>query len=187
MPPDRTRKSNEARKTAERKVLARRTEIEVVEMLPCTHCQTHGRKCVVSPDEGKSRCSECVWRGIKCDVEGIPVRDWAALEREEERIRSARQAAVELMAITSARLARLEKQQEFLRKRGLEMLRRGLLTLDELDTVEEAERLASVSTVVSSAPTDELPEFDVFGGLSPSFWNRPALGAVDGTPPISHD
>jgi hypothetical protein len=179
MPPDRTRK------TAERKALAKRIEIEGVEMSPCTHCEKHGRKCIVSPDDDKSRCSECVWRGIKCDVEGIPVRDWAALEREEERIRSARQAAVELMAITSARLARLEKQQEFLRKRGRDMLRRGLQTLDELDTVEEEERQASSSVHASSAPIDELPEFDVFGGLSQSFWDHPHLGVAVETPPTT--
>lgn len=184
MPPDRTKKGTEARKTAERKALAKRIEIEGVEMSPCTHCEKHDRKCVISPDDDKSRCSECVWRGIKCDVEGIPVRDWAALEREEERIRSARQAAVELMAITSARLARLEKQQEFLRKRGRDMLRRGLSTLDELDTAEEEERQASASTAAPTAPI-ELPEFDIYGGLSQSFWDHPSLGAVGEMPPTT--
>ncbi len=39
-----------------------------------------------------------------------------------------------------ARVRRLEKQQELLRSRGAEMLRRGLQTLDELDEVEETER-----------------------------------------------
>ena len=44
------------------------------------------------------------------------------------------------MAITSARLAHLEKQQEFLCRRGRDMLRRGFYTLDELEAVEEKER-----------------------------------------------
>ncbi|KFY32529.1 hypothetical protein V493_00105 [Pseudogymnoascus sp. VKM F-4281 (FW-2241)] len=167
MPPDRTKKGIETRKTAERKALAKRIEIEGVEMSPCTHCEKHGRKCIVSPDDDKSRCSK-------------------SLEREEERIRSARQAAVELIAVTSACLARLEKQQEFLRKRGRDMLRRGLSTLDELDEAEEAERQASASSAASSAPTSELPEFDAFSGLSQSFWDHPSLGAVDGILPLNH-
>lgn len=184
MPPDRTKKGTDNRKTAERKALAKRIEVEGVEMSPCTHCETHKRTCVVSPDDDKNRCSECVWRGIKCDVEGIPVRDWAALEREEERIRSARQAAVELMAITSARLARLEKQQEFLRKRGRDMLRRGLSTLDELDAAEEKERQSSASAA-PSVPLIELPEFDIYEGLSQGFWNPSLQGVACETPPTT--
>jgi hypothetical protein len=37
-------------------------------------------------------------------------------------------------------MQRLEKQQQFLKKKGADMLRRGLQTLDELDEVEARER-----------------------------------------------
>jgi hypothetical protein len=135
-----------------------------------------------------SRCSECVWGGFKCDVEGIPVRDWVTLEREEERIRSERQAAVQLMAITSARLARLEKQQEFLRKRGREMLRRGLDTLDQLDAEEQKEKDAAeaVEQAGKEAESEEQalvtaaaagPSYDLFAPYSPGWWGF--AGAAD--------
>jgi hypothetical protein len=79
------------------------------------------------------------------------VRDWDALEREEERIRVARREAVELLARTSAKLARLDKQQEFLRRRGRDMLRRGLKTMDELDEVEEKEKTEAAQRASAEA------------------------------------
>jgi hypothetical protein len=179
MPADRSKKA------LERKALAKRIESLGVEMSPCSNCERHARKCVVSSHDS-SRCSECVWHGIKCDVEGIPVRDWETLEREEERIRSARQAAVELMAVTSARLARLEKQQEFLRRRGRDMLRRGFRTLDELEAVEEKERQDEKAKQVEPTTTssvEEFPELDIYGGLSPSFWQ--GLDVVGGMSSIA--
>ena len=88
------------------------------------------------------------------------------------------------MAITSARLARLERQQEFLRKRGRDMLRRGLQTLDELDAAEEKEQQVPSSSTGPSPPP-VFPEFDVFGGLSQSFWELPPPGASVGTPPTT--
>ena len=85
------------------------------------------------------------------------------------------------MAITSARLARLEKQQEFLRKRGREMLKRGLQTLDELDAMEEKEQQEAAKKHDEPVATSAaLPEFDPFGGLSPSFWET--WGGDVGTP-----
>jgi hypothetical protein len=81
-----------------------------------------------------------------------------------------------VQAENMARIRHLEKQQEFLRRRGKDMLRRGLRTLDELDEVEEKEkrdreeleRIASSRMQLNAAPlsTEELLVFD-----SPSFWN----------------
>lgn len=103
-----------------------------IEMSPCSFCERNDKKCIVV-GEGSTRCSECARSGKKCDVEGIPVDDWESLEREEQRIENERE-------VTLARLLRLDKQQQFLKRRGREMLKRGLKTLDELDAEEERER-----------------------------------------------
>ena len=110
---------------------------------------------------------------------GIPQSDWSALEREEQRIRREKKE-------TLAKLLRLERQEEFLRERGMKMLRRGLKTLDELDEVEEKERKEREETERQAAPPnpgasgDLFPDpFEGYSGaafgadlpLSPSSWD----------------
>jgi hypothetical protein len=110
-------------------------------MTPCTSCNNHGRTCVVLNEQSK-RCGECVRRGYNCDVVGPSDGDWRALEREEERLAFETRLTREAVATAMAKLKRLELQRDLLKKRGAEMLRRGLQTLDELDAVEEEERKA---------------------------------------------
>ena len=171
MPPARNKKFKE------RIELAQRIESRGVEMSPCSLCEKTNRTCLVS--EGSSRCSECVRRGQKCDVEGIPAGDWLSLEREEERLNTEEAKATATMIETSARLARLQKQKKLLRSRARDMLRRGLKTLDELDAAEEAERLererASRETNVLGPVISEAVDLAAVLGLSdldpdPSFW-----------------
>jgi hypothetical protein len=51
-------------------------------------------------------------------------------------------------------IKRLEKQQEFLKSKGKDMVRRGLKTLDELEEVEERERqIETEHTAVKAAAT----------------------------------
>src|SRR5436190_13464390 len=104
--------SGDNRKTVERKALACKIEQFGIEMSLCSHCTRHNRVCRVLPDSGESRqCSSCVFYGFKCDVEGVLVRDWATLEKEEERLKAERCIALDTIAIASACLSRLEKQQ----------------------------------------------------------------------------
>lgn len=134
MPPERT-----AQKKQERETLSLRIKTSGYTMPPdskCAPCLRHGRRCIVLPRDS-GRCSECVWRGFSCDagVRGVSASDWSSLEKEEQRIRAEKKA-------TLAKLLRLERQEEFLRERGMKMLRRGLSSLDELDAVESVERAA---------------------------------------------
>ena len=95
------------------------------------------------------------------------------MEREEEL------ASTELLALQVqlnekiARLMRLRKQRLAVVKRGHEMVRRGLKSMDELEAAErsESEQVASVvQSVEAFAPTDwstvGLEEFD-FSSLLP--------------------
>jgi adenine-specific DNA glycosylase len=140
-------------------------------MSPCSLCEKTNRTCLVS--EGSSRCSECVRRGQKYDVEGIPAGDWLSLEREEERLNAEEAKATATMIKTLARLARLQKQKRLLRSRARDMLRRGLKTLDELDEAEEKERLEAEAQAQLDVAMRN-PTSDLFSdlGLDPDdpFW-----------------
>jgi hypothetical protein len=120
-----------SKKLKERLELARQINNWGTEMPPCSYCERNDRKCCVA--ESSTRCGECVRRGQKCDVEGPSLSDWASLEREEQRLQSEKTEAL-------AKVMRLERQQQFLRQRGKDMLKRGLKTMDELDAAEEKER-----------------------------------------------
>jgi hypothetical protein len=139
MPCVRSDKTKE-RKLKEQSALADRILITGFDMFPCSNCERNNRSCVASSEERSAKCSECACRAIRCDVEGIPVGDWDALSREETRLKNERDAAFQLMEESMARVKRLEKQQEFLKRKGKDMLRRGLKTMDELDEAEEKER-----------------------------------------------
>lgn len=114
--------------------------------------------------------------------------DWSSLEREEKRIRQERKE-------TLAKLLRLDKQEEFLRTRGIAMLRRGLRTLDELDAAEEKERkekeakkaadlqTAQAAEMVMPSYAEGDPEVAFLADLPADFWVD--LGYVGGTPQAS--
>jgi len=63
-------------------------------MFLCSRCKKQNLKYVVSDKENSGRCSKYVLQGASCDVKGIPVRKWHALEVEEERLEREREAAL---------------------------------------------------------------------------------------------
>jgi hypothetical protein len=160
MPPTRTNKRNNhirsvesERKSLESAALAERilsSGFEMTGELRCSSCIRQGRECIVS---GLSRrCASCVQLGLgSCDVMGPSAADWARLKREEERLAAEETAAfaefLRLKALETealARALRLRKQQASLKTRGLEMMRRGVNSVDALDALEAQERLVSV-------------------------------------------
>jgi hypothetical protein len=64
-----------------------------------------------------------------------------------------------------ARVRELKLRQQELRERGIEMLCRGIKTLDELDKVEEKERL-EVAAQAQSATEVQDPTSDLFDDLN---------------------
>jgi len=178
-------------KIKERVELADRINDIGSEMSPCTNCEKRGRKCVAATMESR-RCSECVRRGLKCDVDGPSAGDWAAIRREEDRL------ATELKETLSKQL-RIMKQQELLRSRASDMLRRGLKTLDELDEAEDreqkeaeeraaAEHHATAAAVTSNRFSPSLVAYADGDPLAASFdWDAwlAACGNPEGAPSSS--
>jgi hypothetical protein len=131
--------ADSARKKREQCALADRIDRVGIEMLQCSFCEKNGKTCIVSSANSR-RCSECIRVGKKCDVDGPSVGDWKSLEDAETRLDAETEKAEAAMTEVMARLTRLRKQRKFLKRRGAEMLRRGLKSMDELEEVEEKER-----------------------------------------------
>jgi hypothetical protein len=158
-------------KYKERVELALRIEQSGFEMPACSYCERNNRSCIVASNDS-GRCSECVRRGARCDVEGPSSGDFQSLLREEERLSRERKE-------TLAKLLRLDRQQEFLRTKGREMLRRGLKTMDELDEAEEKEKQerekenAARAAETTAAPEQADPFADLgleYPLLPPEVW-----------------
>jgi hypothetical protein len=102
------------------------------------------------------------------------------LEEDEAKAEEEAELLAEAAAKISARIKRIRTQKRFLRVREKEMLRRGLASLDELDALEEEERLAS--NPVETLPVDfdasrEAP-MDSEGLLDPVSFDFPSPGNV---------
>ena len=65
--------------------------------------------------------------------------NWMAIECQENALEELEERAAAQAQEAIARVARLRKQCRFLRKRKIEMARRGLRFLDDLDTTEAKE------------------------------------------------
>jgi hypothetical protein len=144
------------RKRKEHDRLARRVELLNLEMIPCSFCKKYNMKYIAAPES--SRCSEYVRRGRKCDMEGIPIGDWDSLECKEECLCIEKEITFQAVQAGLACIQRLEKQQQFLKKKGADMLKQGLQTLDKLDKVEAREKeekeVQEHAAVNSAAPAD---------------------------------
>ncbi len=182
-----TMSSSKHTKIKERKLLADRITREGVEMPSCSRCEKRGLRCLASASS--KRCNECVRSNSRnCDVSGPSASDWQSLQKEEDRLRLETRMTREAVATAMARLNRLEQQQDLLKTRGAEMLRRGLKTLDELEEVEERERQEAEAHVHLASPSitnsgGVAPEHDYLSALSPGFFDR--WGVDGGTPPAT--
>ncbi|KAM0124397.1 hypothetical protein ACHAO1_011058 [Botrytis cinerea] len=115
---------------------------------PCALCFQTGRDCLVDEELSK-RYSACIrFKKGRCYPGFAMPSQYESLERQQEQLRLEEEKAFAESQVLSAksqeltaRILRLRRQQDFLRKREKEMIRRDLRTLEELDLAEENERL----------------------------------------------
>jgi len=82
-----------AKKRKESKALVSCIKRTSFEMFLCSGCEKRNLKCVVSDKENSGRCSKYVLQGASCNVKGILVREWRALELETDRLEQESEAA----------------------------------------------------------------------------------------------
>ena len=133
--------------------LAKRITVTGFDMFLYTNCKRNNRVCVLSKHKDSSCCFKCVVYKSLYNGEGILVSDQSSLSCKETRLRSKEENALYVAFDALACVACLKKQQEQLRKKGKDMLRRSLRTLNELKKVkkreeEEQQRKATLATKV---------------------------------------
>jgi hypothetical protein len=67
------KRSPVSKKFYKREALALRISCSGFEMFSCSAYDKNNTKCIVLDKENSSRCSECVLRKVKCNIEGVPV------------------------------------------------------------------------------------------------------------------
>jgi hypothetical protein len=162
-------------------------------MPSCSYCEKHSRECRVALTSSPKRCSECIRRGGKCDVEGPSISDMTFIVQEQERLEAAEEAAALQEQDAFNRRMLIRSKQKSLRVRAADMIRRGVRTLDELDVLEEKERVEreqkerEEALVQPNAETESSFDFDSFDPslLADQEAFLASLGTVGETPPVS--
>jgi hypothetical protein len=194
--PFRVAKSTQSKKTSDRKALARFIHEFGFEMPSCDSCRRRGLECVVA--EGKERCAECVSAGYtSCNPGGNSAAAcWSFLSilltvrfllisfidervvREKDRLSRERAAAEEDLERAMAKLQRIRRQEKFLREKAAEMIRRGVESLDELDSQERIELESQMITHPPEFLAEiGLPVPDEYWSVLPGETSLPAVGS----------
>lgn len=174
---------NTNKKIRERLAFSRKIESFGIETMPYSLCEKTGKTCIMSNTSGSIRCAECARLGKKCDVEMPAISDWEALEKaknkldvEEQQARDEAAQLAQAMAAAAGRLDCLARQRKFLKKRGAEMLRRGLKSMDELEEVKaqeviKREKQASTARLLIPPFAGDLSKFPLVNKPLPDFGN----------------
>src|SRR5438477_2337576 len=129
-----------SKKTQARHVLADQILRLGVVMHPCSRCSSSGGSCLVA--QGSLKCSSCTRSGVGCDVLEMPSgAQFDRIGREKRRLQAELDSEREALLKSLAKTARLEKQKASLERREADLLRRGVETVEELERLEESERL----------------------------------------------
>lgn len=100
----------------------------------CSLCASQGRRCIVLDEQNKTRCSECVrQKKRKCNaikVAALPTEvEIDSLDRQIEKLQAEEEEAL-------AKILNLRTRQRQVKKQKLELARRGLQSLDEVDALD---------------------------------------------------
>lgn len=150
-------KSSKSRSTKEyRSVTSAYIRSEGFKAFPCTRCVDRGLSdCFVI--QGVERCHACFFIGRSCDCSRIPMSSRGSclrlfvvfpcssvflvtkVQSELERLEQEEDSAEALLVETLARISRLRKQQKLLRTKGVEMVKKNLSSMEELEEEERRE------------------------------------------------
>ena len=159
---------------------------------PCEHCFLKGVPCIM--DSKNRNCASCTRRGRKCEKRFHNDREWNELKRNEKQIQAQLAEALAEQARISAKVARLFKQQQFLKDRGERMLDHDSNVLERLDEenplnaeeLQELERLADEQEAAQLAAVSNNPSLTQMMN-SPSFWENFDSAVAGGIPSPTGD
>ncbi len=123
---------------------------------------------------GSKKCGNCTRRGLRCDVRDVTDRDFEKIDKEASRLDAEIRKSREDMELAMARWKRFERLREVLKEKEIEMVRRGLDNIEELERVEDEERaVAQQAQRPSSVPPDPVTMLEDFSAEIPeSQWSE---------------
>ena len=113
---------------------------------------------------GKKKYSNCTRKGCTCNVYDIITSEVERISKEGNRLDSEIQKSFEIMREAIARIERFKRLRNILKERKLEIIRRGLDNIEELERIEKEERDAAGS---SEVPFDFIITFEQFSSEVP--------------------
>ena len=108
---------------------------------------------------GKKKYSNYIRRGYICNIYDITASEVKRISKEGNRLDSEIQKSFEAMRKAIARMERFKRLRKILKERKLEMIRRGLDNIEELERIEKEERDAGGSSEIPFDPITALEQF----------------------------
>ena len=158
----------------------------------CEYCFLKGTLCIM--DSKNRNCASCTRRGCKCEKRFHGDREWNELKRNEKKLQDQLSEALAEQARISAKVARLFKQQQFLKDRGEKMLDHDSNVLERLDEENplSAEELQELEHLADEQEAAQLAAVSNDSSLtqmmnSPSFWENFDSTVAGGIPSPTGD
>ena len=107
-------------------------------VFPCSRCQESQSECRLVPDSRK--CDHCTRIARLCDAREISADALDRVSMKKEELKRQADAALAEEEEARARWKRLRAQYKLMKKKELDMVRRGVSDLEELDRADEEER-----------------------------------------------
>jgi hypothetical protein len=126
---------------------------------PCEYCSHQKQGCIM--DSKNHNCAACTKWGRKCEKRFHNNKEWEQFEKDEIEITRQLNEALAEQAKLAAKIARLFKQQEFLRSKGKRMLDHDTMVMNQLDEED---------SFLGLSPNRLLDQ------MSPGFWAN--IGAI---------
>ena len=113
---------------------------------------------------GKKKYSNCTRRGCVCNIYDMTASEVKRISKEGNRLDSEIQKSFEAIREAIARIERFKRLRKVLKERKLEMIRRGLDNIEELERIKKEERDAAGS---SEVPFNLIIVFEQFSSEVP--------------------
>ena len=152
------------------------------DVVPCSRCEDLDRACRMS-NERTDKCASCVRLARPCDGDRNDVLSMSYVLREKNRLDALeKETRVELNKLVF-RLDDLRQKQERLPGVAWKLVQQNLKTIDELEAVEEIERLAAEQAIDAALSIPMDPSMGNFNWLpSESSFDVSSFGELDLAP-----
>ena len=101
---------------------------------------------------GLSKYSNCIRRGLRCDIRNIEADDFIRIDRKAARLEGKIKKLKQIRRDNDTRLERFRRLRKALYERELKMVYRDIENIKELERIEDEKRIARGSSKVPFDP-----------------------------------